>query len=281
MAKPILFFDSGVGGLSVAQEVRRKLPLADFIYMADHAAFPYGNWEAEALLSHALDLLELLILEHDPGLIVIACNSLSTLVLPSLRARFHKPVVGTVPAIKPAAEKTRTGRVTLLATPGTVARRYTHDLIVSFAQHIHVDLVAAPNLAQLAEQAMAGESLNAADLLKEIMPCFRQGPEALFVEETGQSVYTDAVVLACTHYPLLRSALQAVAPWPVLWVDSGEAIARRVISVIHEEDTKGQAGFLALSTQASEIPKMSVMAQRLFAGDFNLILESKGKYVPL
>ena len=128
--KPILFFDSGIGGLSVLREARILMPDRRFIYVADDAGFPYGRWEEAALKAHVVDLFDGLIAEHDPVLCVIACNTASTIVMDELRAAFpHMPFVGTVPAVKPAAERTATGLVSVLATPGTVKRQYTRDLI--------------------------------------------------------------------------------------------------------------------------------------------------------
>ncbi|MGH6924393.1 MAG: aspartate/glutamate racemase family protein, partial [Propylenella sp.] len=140
-AGPMLVFDSGIGGLSVLSAVRAALPDARFVYVADDAAFPYGDWEEAALREHIVELMGKLIAEHHPAAVVIACNTASTLVLPPLRERFSVPFVGTVPAIKPAAEQTKSGVVAVLATPGTMKRDYTRDLIRSFAGAVHVRLV--------------------------------------------------------------------------------------------------------------------------------------------
>ncbi|MDX1731013.1 MAG: aspartate/glutamate racemase family protein, partial [Aurantimonas coralicida] len=120
MNAPILVFDSGIGGLTVLRELRTAMPDRRFIYVADDAGFPYGDWEEEPLVARILDLFAELIDTYEPSLAVIACNTASTLVLPQLRARFAIPFVGTVPAIKPATERTRSGLVSVLATPGTV-----------------------------------------------------------------------------------------------------------------------------------------------------------------
>ena len=119
---PILVFDSGLGGLSVLRAMREKLPAARFVYVADDAAFPYGAWEETALSTHVVKVVGELIDTYRPPAVVIACNTASTLVLPPLRQRFSLPFVGTVPAIKPAAEQTKPGVVAVLATPGTMRR---------------------------------------------------------------------------------------------------------------------------------------------------------------
>ena len=219
---PILIFDSGIGGLSVLSAIRVALPDARFVYVADDAAFPYGDWKEAALRDHIVALMGDLIAEHHPAAAVIACNTASTLVLPPLREHFTVPFVGTVPAIKPAAEQTRSGVVAVLATPGTMKRDYTRDLIRSFAGAVHVRLVGAPALAAEAEALMRGEPIDRALIAEQIAPCF--------VEIDGRR--TDIVVLACTHYPFLAGTLAELAPWPVTWLDPAPAIARRVVAVL-------------------------------------------------
>ena len=168
----LLTFDSGIGGLSVAREIRRVLPGATIDYVADDAGFPYGDWEAAALSEHVVDLVGDLITRHAPDAVVIACNTASTLVLPPLRARFSLPIVGTVPAIKPAGEQTRSGLVSVLATAGTIQRDYTRDLIRAFAGHCDVQLVGSARLAPLAEAHMRGEAVDDAAIQAEIAPAF-------------------------------------------------------------------------------------------------------------
>lgn len=221
-APKVLVFDSGIGGLSVLKELRVALPGADFLYVADDAAFPYGDWQEGALLDHMVALIGRLIESTAPDLVVIACNTASTLVLPPLRAKHAVPFVGTVPAIKPAAERTRSGLISVLATPGTMARDYTRGLIRSFASACEVRLVGSSMLAPIAEAHMRGEAVTEEAVLREIAPAF--------VEKEGRR--TDAMVLACTHYPFLLPAFQRLAPWPVEWIDPAPAIARRAASVL-------------------------------------------------
>jgi glutamate racemase len=220
--RPLLVFDSGIGGLSVLAAIRERLPETRCIYVADDAAFPYGAWEETALREHVVETIARCIAEHQPAAVVIACNTAATLVLPPLRARFSLPFVGTVPAIKPAAEQTRTGVVAVLATPGTMKRDYTRDLIQNFAADCHVRLVGAPALARLAESRMRGEPIDGEAVREQIAPCF--------VEINGRR--TDIVVLACTHYPFLADVFADLALWPVTWLDPAPAIARRVLAVV-------------------------------------------------
>lgn len=227
--KPVLVFDSGIGGLTVLREVRVLIPERHFIYVADDAGFPYGGWEDEAALqARIVALFGALIAAHDPEICIIACNTAFTLAGAALRAAYPQMrFVGTVPAIKPAAERTRSGLVSVLATPGTVRRAYTRELIQSFATQCHVRLVGSPNLARMAEAYIRGETADDAAVLAEIQPCF--------VKQEGRR--TDIVVLACTHYPFMANLFRRLAPWPVDWLDPAEAIARQARRLVALPDS--------------------------------------------
>lgn len=219
----ILIFDSGLGGLTVLAAVARERPDVEAIYVADDAFFPYGALGEAQLVERVGAVMAGLIDRYALDLVVIACNTASTLVLPPLRAAFPDlPFVGTVPAIKPAAEASRSRLVSVLATPGTVARDYTRSLVRDFAGDCEVTLVGAARLAGLAERALRGEEVEDADVAREIAPCF--------IERDGRR--TDQVVLACTHFPLLIDRLRRLAPWPVEFVDPAPAIARRVDALL-------------------------------------------------
>lgn len=225
--RPVLVFDSGIGGLTVLRELRVLAPGRRFVYVADDAGFPYGAWEEAALAERIVKLFEGLLAEHDPVISVIACNTASTIVLPKLRETFPgRQFVGTVPAIKPAAERTRSGVVAVLATPGTVKRQYTRELIRDWAQKCHVRLVGSDRLAPLAETYMREGFVDEDAVRAEIEPCF--------VEIDSRR--TDIVVLACTHYPFLVNRMRKTAPWPVDWIDPAEAIARRALSLLAPDD---------------------------------------------
>jgi glutamate racemase len=218
----VLVFDSGLGGLTVFREAVKARPDARFVYAADDAAFPYGRFDEASLVTRILSVMERLIGRFAPDLVVVACNTASTIALPALRARFAVPFVGTVPAVKPAAELSQTRVISVLGTPGTVKREYTAALIREFAADCAVTLVGAPRLAALAEAALRGEAVPDAAFAAEIAPCF--------VERDGRR--TDVVTLSCTHYPLVRDRLEKLAPWPVQWIDPAPAIARRMASLI-------------------------------------------------
>lgn len=217
---PIVVFDTGIGGLTVLREARVLMPSRRFVYVADDMAFPYGAWQEAELLERMTLLFGEIIEQNRPSMIIIACNTASTLAIDHLRKIYPDEVfVGTVPAIKPAAERTVSGLVSVLATPGTVARQYTRDLISQYAGRCHVRLVGSENLAALAETYMREGFVDEDAVRAEIEPCF--------VEKDGRR--TDIVVLACTHYPFLVNRLRKTAPWPVDWIDTSEAIARRAL----------------------------------------------------
>jgi len=223
LASPtILVFDSGLGGLTVYREVVKARPDARFVYAADDALFPYGDIDDGKLTARVLAVMEGLIAAHKPDLVVIACNTASTVALPSLRARFSVPFVGTVPAIKPACAASQSKLVSVLGTEATVKREYTRALIREFAAGCDVTLAGSPRLAGFAERELHAEPVPDAAIAAEIAPCF--------VENGAER--TDIVVLACTHYPLLLDRLRRLAPWPVTFLDPAPAIARRVVELV-------------------------------------------------
>ena len=221
----ILVFDSGLGGLTVLREVVAARPEAHYVYVADDAFFPYGHHGEDEIIARVVPLMGELIGTHDPDLVVVACNTASTLVLSHLRAAYSVPFVGTVPAIKPACAQSKTKRVSVLGTRGTVKREYTRALIRDFAQGCEVTLVGSPELASLAEAALSGKAIGDGDILAELKPCF-------VGDQKDAGARTDTVVLACTHYPLLLDRLKQLAPWPVDWIDPAPAIARRVSDLL-------------------------------------------------
>jgi glutamate racemase len=223
-APTILVFDSGLGGLTVFREVVAARPDAAYVYVADDAGFPYGNMPEAALITRIMHVIGKAIADHAPDLIVVACNTASTLALKELRAGYQAPFVGTVPAIKPAAAQSRSKRIAVLGTLATVKREYTHALIREFAAGCDVVLVGSPKLATYAELELAGTPVADSDIAAEIGGCF--------VEQDGRR--TDTVVLACTHYPLLLERFRKTAPWPVDWLDPAPAIARRVADLLRD-----------------------------------------------
>ena len=216
--RPILFFDSGVGGLSIVAPARAALPTAPFVYAADSAGFPYGIKSEAEIAARVPALLGRLAERFRPRLIVIACNTASTIALPAVRAALDLPVVGTVPAIKPAALLSATRTIGVLGTDATVRQAYVDDLAAQFAADCRVIRHGSAALVQLAEAKLHGAATDAADYAVVL--------DGLFGQPGGDSI--DVIVNACTHFPLVEAELAAAAPGTVRFVDGGPGIARRI-----------------------------------------------------
>lgn len=224
--RPILFFDSGVGGLSIAAPTRAAVPQARFVYVADAAGFPYGIKDEAEIAGRVPALLGRLAERYDPRLIVIACNTASTIALPAVRSALDIPIVGTVPAIKPAAERSRTRTIGVLGTAATVRQAYVDDLAARFAADCRVIRYGSADLVTLAEAKLRGEPVSIESVTAAVAP-MRAAPGADSM---------DTVALACTHFPLLADALAVAFGPTVSFVDGGAGIARRVAHL-----TQGQA----------------------------------------
>lgn len=223
-ARPtVLVFDSGVGGLSVYNEIRQLLPDLHYIYAFDNVAFPYGEKSETFIVERVVEIVAAVQARYPLALAVIACNTASTVSLPALREKFTFPVVGVVPAIKPAARLTANGIVGLLATRGTVKRPYTHELIARFANECHIELLGSAELAELAEAKLHGEAVPLDELKRILRPWLRMKEPP------------DTVVLGCTHFPLLQEELLQVLPEGTRLIDSGAAIARRTAWLLEHE----------------------------------------------
>ncbi|HEY7232079.1 MAG TPA: glutamate racemase [Pseudolabrys sp.] len=243
-APTILLFDSGLGGLTVFREVKAARPDANFIYVADDAGFPYGDLAEEKLIERVLEVVGSAISEHVPDLVVVACNTASTLALGELRAHFRVPFVGTVPAIKPACAQSTTKRVAVLGTKATVGREYTHALIREFGMGCDVHLVGSTRLAACAEAELSGTPVGDSTIASEIAGCF--------MEKDGRR--TDTIVLACTHYPLLLDRFYANARWPVIWIDPAPAIARRVAELMRTRARGEQPAWARMTFSSGRTP---------------------------
>ncbi|WP_108444760.1 glutamate racemase [Halomonas denitrificans] len=234
MAAPILVFDSGVGGLSVVQALRHRLPGAALAYACDNAMLPYGRREDAWLVERIQAVCQAAVAASGARALVVACNTASTLALDALRACLAIPVIGTVPAIKPAAAVSATRHIGLLATSATVSRPYTLRLIHDFAADCRITRVAADALVGEAERLVVGEAPDPAAIRRALAP--------LWAAASAGEPALDTVVLGCTHFPLLRRQLVEAAPREVAWIDSGEAIARRVAQVVTAPDRDRSAG---------------------------------------
>lgn len=226
-----LIFDSGVGGLSVVGEIRARCPKLQLSYVADDAFRPYGEKSEQALRARLPRLLSELVIMLAPDIVVMACNTASTTALADIRAALDVPVIGVVPAIKPAATKSLTKTIGVLGTPGTVQRQYVDDLIQDFASDCRIILQGSVNLVDQAEAKLSGQTVNMDVIKGELAPMFA----------SPYGMHIDAVVLACTHFPLLRDELKAAVTQSVQWIDSGAAIAVRVETVLAQMDLKHMA----------------------------------------
>ncbi|MGI8932428.1 MAG: glutamate racemase [Sphingomicrobium sp.] len=221
-AAPLLFFDSGVGGLSVLAPTRALLPSAPIVYAADNAAFPYGTRSEVEIAARVPALLGRLIERFRPRLAVIACNTASTIALDHIRAALDIPVVGTVPAIRPAAEMSQTRVIGVLGTEATVRQPYIDDLAGRFANDCTVIRHGSPELVMLAEAKLSGMAV-AVDAVRVAVAPMLAAPR-------GSEL--DVIVLACTHFPLLADEIAAACPGVPL-VDGGPGIARRIAHLTH------------------------------------------------
>jgi len=218
---PILVFDSGVGGLTILAEVRKTLPQAPVIYAADFAGLPYGTKSEAEVAARVCGLLGRMAERYQPRLICIACNTASTIALSMVRDVLEVPIVGTVPAIKPAALVTQTGVIGLLGTGATVRQPYVDRLEAEFAADKRLIRHASDALVPLAEAKMRGETL-AEGAVADAVAGLRDDPQAQDL---------DTLVLACTHFPLLADELRAVFGEHVQLVDGSQGIARRIASL--------------------------------------------------
>ncbi|UAK26360.1 glutamate racemase [Sphingomonas nostoxanthinifaciens] len=225
-ARPLLLFDSGVGGLSVLAEVRQRLPQASIVYVADNGGFPYGTKSEAEIAARVPALLGRLVERYRPRLVTIACNTASTIALAAVRAALDLPIVGTVPAIKPAAERSVTRAIGVLGTDATVRQPYVDDLSARFASDCLVVRHGSAALVELAEARLRGQPTPDraySDVL-----------DGLLGQPGGERI--DTVVLACTHFPLVADRLAAVSPRPLAFVDGAAGIARRIAYLTEGQD---------------------------------------------
>lgn len=225
-ASPILIFDSGVGGLTVYDALREALPQAPVIYAADLAGLPYGSKSEAQIAARVSGLLGRMAERYQPRLACIACNTASTIALGMVREVLEIPIVGTVPAIKPAAALTRTGTIGLIGTEATIRQAYVDRLEAEFARGTRLLRVAAPEFVSLAEAKLRGQAVDEASI--------RAVAERLAAMPGGAAI--DTLVLACTHFPLLAEELAAVFGADVTLVDGAQGIARRIVDLLEGQE---------------------------------------------
>jgi glutamate racemase len=241
---PILLFDSGVGGLTVLEEVRKALPDAPIIYAADTAGLPYGTKTEAQIAARVAGLLGRMTERLRPRLVCIACNTASTIALGMVREVLEVPIVGTVPAIKPAAAMTKTGVIGLLGTEATIRQAYVDRLEHEFAADKRLLRYGAPGLVEAAEAKLRGEPVDPA--------LIRHAAEALRAQPYGARI--DTIVLACTHFPLVEAELAEAFGPDVRFVHGAQGIARQVARLTAGQEYSRQGPDLALFTGQGELP---------------------------
>lgn len=251
--QPILFFDSGVGGLSVLKAAQAALPQAPIVYAADFAGLPYGTKTEIQITARVAGLLGRLVERYQPRLVTIACNTACTIALNEVRAALDLPIVGTVPAIKPASEQTKTGVIGLLGTAATVRQHYVDQLQQEFAADMTLLRYAAPELVQAAEAKLRGEMV-AASVYEGAIAALRNQPG-------GEKL--DVIVLGCTHFPLVEQELAQAAGGGMTFVDGAAGIARRIGVVTEGQawpDNPPEGIFVSTSTLADAEPYRPALA---------------------
>jgi len=221
----ILVIDSGVGALSICDELTRVLPQCRIVYVSDNAYFPYGTKPDQLVKDRVPTVVRSCLQNHPCDVVVVACNTMSTIALEELRAAVTIPVVGVVPAIKPAAQASKSKCIALLATPATVRRPYTLQLVKNFAEDCHVIMQGSTPLVEIAEAKLRGLEIDLEAVRREVAP--------IFADADARGMKVDQIVLGCTHFPLLKAELNMVVPYAVTWVDSAGAVAQRTKAVMN------------------------------------------------
>ncbi len=236
--RPIGIFDSGVGGLAVTFEIDRQLPHERLIYYADSGRCPYGVRPVEQIRALSVACVGFLI-EQGAKLIVVACNTASSAALHHLRAVYPAtPIVGMVPAVKPAALTTRSGKVAVLATLATSKGAALADVISQFAQGVEVNIIAPPGLVERVERGEVN-TLATRDLLRSYI-------EPLLERDV------DTLVLGCTHFPFLSNAIESITQGRMQLIDSSPAVARQTARVLAQHD------LVAPATQVGGLRQMTL-----------------------
>lgn len=256
----ILFFDSGMGGLSVYREAKALMPQHRYLYCFDNEGFPYSEKSEEVIIARTLSICQKINERYPLDAIVIACNTASTVVLPALREAFAIPIVGTVPAIKPAAEISASKHFGLLATKGTVKRPYVDALVEKFAQDCMVERLGSTKLVEIAEDKIKGRSVDLIALKNELAP--------------WQNIADlDTLCLGCTHFPLIKEEIQLCLPQVKHFMDPGKAIAKRLQSLLETCHSKSEQAAKNLVLATQKIANKSQLQQALTLWGFDELID--------
>lgn len=252
MKPTILLYDSGMGGLTIYDAIRQALPDAHYLYCFDNAYFPYSEKSEAVLIERAIGIVQNIAEKQPLDLVVVACNTASTVVLPALRERFDFPIVGTVPAIKPAAQISQTKTIGLLATKGTVSRPYVDSLIEKYASDCVVEKLGTTDLVEIVEEKQKNGTVDMARL-KKVIEAWCRHPTL------------DTVILGCTHFPLVKEELQQLLPNIPFFVDPNHGIAQRVKALltqsVYGENRKCANSAFCTEKRADFYEKQRIMQQ--------------------
>jgi glutamate racemase len=247
-------FDSGVGGFSILKSIQEELPNEEFFYLCDQKNFPYGTKDQGYLKEIVTDACVRFFAVAKFDILVIACNSATTVALSSVRDALTCPVVGVVPAVKPAAALSKAGHIGILSTKVTSGGPYLKNLVENFAVNCRITEIGSSALVEIAERKIREQSFDIEVIRSELSPFF-----------SDRSHKVDTIVLGCTHFPLLMDELKLCAEWPVQWVDSGTAVAKRVRQIS-----------LEIGQMISENPLAGSSNQGFTTGNLNSLWLPKG-----
>lgn len=253
---PIGIFDSGVGGLSILSEMQSLLPLESFIYVADQAFMPYGAKSSAEIQTRAQKISQFLEKEG-VKMIVVACNTATIVAVDKLRELFRFPIIGVVPVIKTATEKTKTKKIAVFTTPSTAESLYLEDLIKKFGRGMIVCKDGATGLEILIESGDLTNPQIEKTLKQHLLPL--------------KNSKVDVIALGCTHYPFLRSHMQKIVGDDILILDSGGAVARRVKAVLHKEKLLAETKNQDLYYTSGNTEKFQDLAKKLLAKEINKV----------
>lgn len=249
--QPIGVFDSGVGGLSVLIELKKKLPHENFVFLADQKYVPYGEKTKEELVKLVYKITNYLIKYHNIKMLVVACNTATCNAIEELRSKYSIPIVGTVPAVKVAAKETRSGVIACIATPSTSKSARLKSIIDENCVGLEVLNIGCKNL----EDAVEEGDLNNKEVNRLLLK---------YLDKVKNSK-TDCLVLGCTHYPFLKQPIRKILGSKIKLIDSGKAIARRTESLLETHNIKNEQKRAGKSTYftTGDYNKFSQVASKL------------------
>ncbi|HEY4521919.1 MAG TPA: glutamate racemase [Candidatus Paceibacterota bacterium] len=225
--RPIGVFDSGVGGLSILRELKKIMPHENYIFVADQLNVPYGEKTQKELENLTLKICKFFVSKNSK-LIVAACNTATCHALPYLRSKIKIPIIGTVPAVKPAAEKSKTGAIGIISTPATSQSQYLKNLIQIYAKNLKVANIGCMGLENAVEKGV----LNSPEVKKMLNKFIKP------IKNSG----ADIIVLGCTHYPFLKTQIKKTAGTKIKLIDSGKAIAKHTKNTLQKLNILSKSG---------------------------------------